>query len=104
ILLHTDVTVKDKNGNETDNDFASQLFVEITDAGAHETIVEKTSLDQLDDSTLAPNGIDSDKQKIYRFDFYFDETDKDQNEYQGNELELTMKYTANQEEGNYFKQ
>lgn len=111
VLLKTDYKVEDAKGDNKD-DFGKHIKVTfLKNVDKHETIVKETTLDKLKGDTLTAvdndlaawfwdeKGISAGKSDKFTVKFEFVDNKKDQNEFQGDKLNLTWTFDAQQTEG-----
>lgn len=111
VLLKTDYKVEDTKGDNKD-DFGKHIKVTfLKNIDKHETIVKETTLDKLKGDTLTAvdndlaawfwdeKGISAGKSDKFTVKFEFVDNKKDQNEFQGDKLNLTWTFDAQQTEG-----
>ena len=108
VLLKTDYTVEDVKKDNKD-DFGKHIKVTfLKNVDKHETIVKETTLDKLKGDTLTAvnndlaawfwdeKGISAGKSDKFKVKFEFVDNKKDQNEFQGDKLQLTWTFDAQQ--------
>ncbi|EPC8419946.1 MULTISPECIES: CalY family protein [Bacillus cereus group] len=111
VLLKTDYSVEDTKKDNKD-DFGKHIKVTfLKNVDKHETIVKQTTLDKLKGDTLTAvdndlaawfwdeKGISAGKSDKFKVKFEFVDNKKDQNEFQGDKLQLTWTFDAQQTEG-----
>ncbi|HDR6310425.1 TPA: M73 family metallopeptidase [Bacillus cereus] len=111
VLLKTDYKVEDVKKDNKD-DFGKHIKVTfLKNVDKHETIVKETTLDKLKGDTLTAvdndlaawfwdeKGISSGKSDKFTVKFEFIDNGKDQNEFQGDKLNLTWTFDAKQTAG-----
>ncbi|PFJ17565.1 cell division protein FtsN [Bacillus cereus] len=111
VLLKTDYTVEDVKKDNKD-DFGKHIQVTfLKNVDKHETIVKQTTLDKLKGDTLTAvdndlsawfwdeKGISSGKSDKFKVKFEFVDNGKNQNEFQGDKLQLTWTFDARQTAG-----
>lgn len=111
VLLKTDYKVVDAKGDNKE-DFGKHIKVTfLKNVDKHETIVKQTTLDKLKGDTLTAvdndllawfwdeRGISAGKNDKFTVKFEFVDNKKDQNEFQGDKLELKWTFDAQQEAG-----
>ncbi|CAM4120633.1 cell division protein FtsN [Bacillus manliponensis] len=111
VLLKTDYKVVDAKGDNKE-DFGKHIKVTfLKNVDKHETIVKQTTLDKLKGDTLTAvdndlsawfwdeKGISAGKNDKFTVKFEFVDNKKDQNEFQGDKLELKWTFDAQQEAG-----
>lgn len=116
VLLETNYTVDDANGNNTE-DFAEHIKVTIlyNQATASVQVVETTlkelanempditAIDEFVGSTQKPNGLEPGDMNNIMVLFEFVDNGKDQNQFQGDALQVKWKFHAEQSEGNLYE-
>ncbi|WP_270393771.1 TasA family protein [Bacillus paranthracis] len=111
VLLQTEYKVEDTKKDNKD-DFGKDIEVTfLKNVDKHETIVKKTTLDKLKKDTLTAvdndlsawfwdeKGISAGKSDKFKVKFEFVDNKKDQNEFQGDKVQLTWTFDAQQTEG-----
>ncbi|PEC20575.1 TasA family protein [Bacillus cereus] len=111
VLLTTDYKVEDAK-NDNKDDFGKHIEVTfLKNVDKHETIVKKTTLDKLKKDTLTAvdndlsawfwdeKGISAGKSDKFKVKFEFVDNKKDQNEFQGDKLQLNWTFDAQQTAG-----
>ncbi|KAA0765454.1 CalY family protein [Bacillus sp. SH5-2] len=111
VLLSTDYKVEDAK-NDNKDDFGKHIEVTfLKNVDKHETIVKKTTLDKLKKDTLTAvdndlsawfwdeKGISAGKSDTFKVKFEFVDNKKDQNEFQGDKLQLNWTFEAQQTAG-----
>ena len=111
VLLQTEYKVEDTKKDNKD-DFGKHIEVTfLKNVDKHETIVKKTTLDKLKKDTLTAvdndlsawfwdeKGISAGKSDKFKVNFEFVDNKKDQNEFQGDKVQLTWTFDAQQTEG-----
>lgn len=111
VLLKTDYSVEDTKKDNKD-DFGKHIKVTfLKNVDKHETIVKETTLDKLKGDTLTAvnndlaawfwdeKGISAGKSDKFKVKFEFVDNKKDQNEFQGDKLQLTWTFDAQQGDG-----
>ncbi|CAM4020792.1 MULTISPECIES: TasA family protein [Bacillus cereus group] len=111
VLLQTEYKVEDTKKDNKD-DFGKHIEVTfLKNVDKHETIVKKTTLDKLKKDTLTAvdndlsawfwdeKGISAGKSDKFKVKFEFVDNKKDQNEFQGDKVQLTWTFDAQQTEG-----
>lgn len=111
VLLTTDYKVEDAK-NDNKDDFGKHIEVTfLKNVDKHETIVKKTTLDKLKKDTLTAvdndlsawfwdeKGISAGKSDKFKVKFEFVDNKKDQNEFQGDKLQLNWTFEAQQTAG-----
>ncbi|SCA98345.1 Spore coat-associated protein camelysin [Bacillus mycoides] len=111
VLLKTDYKVSDAKGDNKD-DFGKHIKVTfLKNVDKHETIVKETTLDKLKGDTLTAvdndlsawfwdeKGISAGKSDKFTVKFELVDNKKDQNEFQGDKLNLTWTFDAQQTDG-----
>ena len=98
-------TILDKNGNEKDNGFGSQILLKELIVDGKEIIKGKDSAMTLNELRKLKNGLLIKEEDIpfpngdtmdVKVKFQFKKTAKDQNDFQGNKLELDWTFRAMQ--------
>lgn len=108
VLLKTEYSVEDTKKDNKD-DFGKHIKVTfLKNVDKHETIVKQTTLDKLKGDTLTAvdndlaawfwdeKGISAGKSDKFKVKFEFVDNKKDQNEFQGDKLQLTWTFDAQQ--------
>ncbi|PHE99482.1 cell division protein FtsN [Bacillus wiedmannii] len=108
VLLKTDYNVEDVKKDNKD-DFGKHIKVTfLKNVDKHETIVKETTLDKLKSETLTAvnndlaawfwdeKGISAGKSDKFKVKFEFVDNKKNQNEFQGDKLQLTWTFDAQQ--------
>ncbi|EJS74553.1 cell division protein FtsN [Bacillus cereus] len=111
VLLQTDYTVEDVKKDNKD-DFGKHIQVTfLKNVDKHETIVKKTTLDKLKKDTLTAvdndlsawfwdeKGISAGKSDTFKVKFEFVDNGANQNEFQGDKLQLNWTFDAQQTAG-----
>ncbi|WP_439020199.1 TasA family protein [Bacillus thuringiensis] len=111
VLLKTDYTVEDTKKDNND-DFGKHIEVTfLRNVDKQETIVKKTRLDKLKKDTLTAvdndllawildeKGISAGKSDTFKVKFEFVDNGKDQNQFQGDKLQLNWTFEAQQTAG-----
>lgn len=111
VLLKTEYNVEDVKKDNKD-DFGQHIKVTfLKNVDKHETIVKQTTLAELKGDTLTAvnndlsawfwdeKGISAGKSDKFKVKFEFVDNKKDQNEFQGDKLQLTWTFDAQQAEG-----
>ena len=111
VLLKTDYTVEDVKKDNKD-DFGKHIKVTfLKNVDKHETIVKETTLDKLKGDTLTAvnndlaawfwdeKGISAGKSDKFKVKFEFVDNGKDQNQFQGDKLQLNWTFDAQQTAG-----
>lgn len=105
IVLFSKHTILDKNGNEKDNGFGSQILLKELIVDGKEIIKGKDSAMTLNELRKLKNGLLIKEEDIafpngdtmdVKVKFQFKKTAKDQNDFQGNKLELDWTFRAMQ--------
>ncbi|WP_188454454.1 TasA family protein [Virgibacillus oceani] len=101
VLLNADYEVKDVNGDNGDEDFASQIYVTVYDpqepAGTP-VIIDNVPLSEINDLVIDKD-LNAGDREILTYQFIFRDTGESQNIYQGDVLDVTFKYEASQQDG-----
>ncbi|PEE31789.1 CalY family protein [Bacillus toyonensis] len=111
VLLKTDYNVEDVKKDNKD-DFGKHIKVTfLKNVDKHETIVKQTTLDKLKGDTLTAvdndlaawfwdeKGISAGKSDKFKVKFEFVDNGKDQNQFQGDKLQLSWTFDAQQTAG-----
>ncbi|OSM14670.1 cell division protein FtsN [Bacillus toyonensis] len=111
VLLKTDYNVEDAKKDNKD-DFGKHIKVTfLKNVDKHETIVKQTTLDKLKGDTLTAvdndlaawfwdeKGISAGKSDKFKVKFEFVDNGKDQNQFQGDKLQLNWTFDAQQTAG-----
>ncbi|MBF8115298.1 TasA family protein [Bacillus cereus] len=111
VLLKTDYNVEDVKKDNND-DFGKHIKVTfLKNVDKHETIVKQTTLDKLKGDTLTAvdndlsawfwdeKGISAGKSDKFKVKFEFVDNGKDQNQFQGDKLQLNWTFDAQQTAG-----
>ncbi|EJS66547.1 cell division protein FtsN [Bacillus cereus] len=111
VLLQTDYTIEDVKKDNKD-DFGKHIQVTfLKNVDKHETIVKKTTLDKLKKDTLTAvdndlsawfwdeKGISAGKSDTFKVKFEFVDNGANQNEFQGDKLQLNWTFDAQQTAG-----
>jgi|SRR5690625_759579 len=100
VTLYSDHTIEDKSGELTDNDFDKQILLTSVKVNDEELIEETITLASLKDNEmiLIENFDSGDEDAAVYVEFEFIKTDKSQNKYQGNSIELEWTFEAMQTE------
>jgi spore coat-associated protein N len=100
VTLYSDHTINDKNGELTDNDFDKQILLTSVIVNDEELMEETITLADLkkNEMILIENFDSGDEDAGVYVEFEFIKTDKSQNKYQGNSIELEWTFEAMQTE------
>ncbi len=100
VTLYSENTVRNKNGEVTDNDFDKQILLTSVKVNDEEIMEEAVTLAELQDNEmiLIENFGSGDEDAAVYVEFEFIKTDKSQNKYQGNSIELEWTFEAIQTE------
>ncbi|MCM3734815.1 CalY family protein [Bacillus cytotoxicus] len=111
VLLQTEYSVVDAKGDNKD-DFGKHIkVIFLRNVDKHETVVKETTLDKLKNDTVTAvdndliawfwdeKGISAGKSDVFTVKFEFVDNGKDQNEFQGDKLQLKWTFNAQQTAG-----
>ncbi|HDX9578824.1 TPA: M73 family metallopeptidase [Bacillus pseudomycoides] len=111
VLLQTDYSVVDAKVDNKD-DFGKHIkVIFLRNVDKHETVVKETTLDKLKNDTVTAvdndliawfwdeKGISAGKSDVFTVKFEFVDNGKDQNEFQGDKLQLKWTFNAQQTAG-----
>ncbi|MFA1821318.1 TasA family protein [Virgibacillus oceani] len=100
VTLYSEHTTRDKDGELTDNNFDEQILLTSVKVNGEDLIEEGITLADLkDDEMILIENFDSgDEDADVYVEFKFIKTDKSQNKYQGNSIELEWTFEAMQTE------